>query len=58
MTSPGEKLSIREKIGYAAGDTASNLYFQTFLLFIPIFYTDVVGLGAGATDGADRDFER
>jgi len=48
MTSQGEKLSIREKIGYAAGDTASNLYFQTFLLFIPIFYTDVVGLPAAA----------
>jgi GPH family glycoside/pentoside/hexuronide:cation symporter len=48
MTSHGEKLSVREKIGYAAGDTASNLYFQTFLLFIPIFYTDVMGLPAAA----------
>jgi GPH family glycoside/pentoside/hexuronide:cation symporter len=48
MTTQGEKLSIREKIGYAVGDTASNLYFQTFLLFIPIFYTDVVGLPAAA----------
>lgn len=48
MTSQGEKLSVREKIGYAVGDTASNLYFQTFLLFIPIFYTDVVGLEAAA----------
>jgi GPH family glycoside/pentoside/hexuronide:cation symporter len=48
MTSQGETLSIREKIGYAVGDTASNLYFQTFLLFIPIFYTDVVGLPAAA----------
>jgi GPH family glycoside/pentoside/hexuronide:cation symporter len=48
MTTQGEKLSIREKVGYAVGDTASNLYFQTFLLFIPIFYTDVVGLPAAA----------
>jgi GPH family glycoside/pentoside/hexuronide:cation symporter len=48
MSTQGEKLSIREKIGYAVGDTASNLYFQTFLLFIPIFYTDVVGLPAAA----------
>lgn len=48
MTTPGETLSVREKIGYAVGDTASNLYFQTFLLFIPIFYTDVVGLPAAA----------
>jgi GPH family glycoside/pentoside/hexuronide:cation symporter len=45
---PGQKLSILEKVGYAAGDTASNLYFQTFLYFILIFYTDVVGLSAGA----------
>jgi GPH family glycoside/pentoside/hexuronide:cation symporter len=48
MTTQGEKLKVWEKIGYAAGDTASNLYFQTFLLFIPIFYTDVVGLPAAA----------
>ena len=47
-TTQGAKLSIGEKIGYAVGDTASNLYFQTFLLFIPIFYTDVVGLPAAA----------
>jgi GPH family glycoside/pentoside/hexuronide:cation symporter len=43
-----QKLSILEKVGYAAGDTASNLYFQTFLYFILIYYTDVVGLSAGA----------
>jgi GPH family glycoside/pentoside/hexuronide:cation symporter len=47
-TAPSEKLSVIEKVGYAAGDTASNLYFQTFLYFILIFYTDVVGLSAGA----------
>lgn len=45
---PGQKLSVAEKMGYAAGDTASNLYFQTFLYFILIYYTDVVGLSAGA----------
>jgi GPH family glycoside/pentoside/hexuronide:cation symporter len=48
MTTQGDRLKVREKIGYAAGDTASNLFFQTFLLFIPIFYTDVVGLPAAA----------
>lgn len=47
-STPPEKISIREKVGYAVGDTASNLFFQTFLLFIPIFYTDVVGLPAAA----------
>ncbi|HSR16555.1 MAG TPA: MFS transporter, partial [Ignavibacteriaceae bacterium] len=41
-----EKLSIKEKVGYALGDTASNLYFQTFVIFILNFYTDVFGLPA------------
>jgi GPH family glycoside/pentoside/hexuronide:cation symporter len=44
----GGTLSITEKVGYALGDTASNIYFQTFLLFILYFYTDVVGLSAGS----------
>ena len=44
----GDRLSVKEKVGYAAGDVASNLYFQTFLYFILIYYTDVVGLPAGA----------
>ncbi len=43
-----EQLSIREKIGYAVGDTASNLFFQTFMLFLLYYYTDVVGLSAAA----------
>lgn len=43
-----EKLSVKEKIGYSLGDTASNLFFQTFILFLPIFYTDVFGLPAAA----------
>jgi len=42
------KLSLKEKIGYSLGDTASNLFFQTFVLFLPIFYTDVFGLPAAA----------
>jgi GPH family glycoside/pentoside/hexuronide:cation symporter len=46
--SSGDRLSIKEKVGYAVGDTASNLYFQTFLYFILFYYTDVVGLPAGA----------
>lgn len=39
-------LSLKEKIGYSLGDTASNLYFQTFMLFLMYFYTDVYGLPA------------
>jgi GPH family glycoside/pentoside/hexuronide:cation symporter len=44
----GMKLSVKEKIGYGLGDTASNLYFQIFMTFLPIFYTDVFGLSAAA----------
>ncbi|MBN1300467.1 MAG: MFS transporter [Melioribacteraceae bacterium] len=48
MPNIAEKLSLKEKIGYAVGDTASNLYFQIVMSFIPIFYTDVFGLPAAA----------
>ncbi len=48
MQNESEKLSIGEKIGYSVGDTASNLFFQTFILFITIFYTDVFGISATA----------
>ena len=43
-----DKLSIKEKIGFSLGDYASNLFFQTFILFLLIFYTDVFGLPAAA----------
>lgn len=42
------RLSIKEKVGFSLGDAASNLYFQTFVVFLPIFYTDVFGLSAAA----------
>lgn len=42
------KIKLKEKIGYSVGDTASNLFFQTFILFITIFYTDVFGITAKA----------
>jgi glycoside/pentoside/hexuronide:cation symporter, GPH family len=45
---PRARLSVREKVGYSLGDAASNLYFQTFILFLPIFYTDVFGISAAA----------
>ncbi len=41
------KISIGEKLGYASGDFASNLFWQTFMFFLPIFYTDVFGLPVG-----------
>ena len=43
-----QKLSIKEKIGYGLGDTASNFYFQMFINFLLFFYTDVFGIPAAA----------
>jgi len=48
MVSESYKLSLKEKIGYSTGDAASNIFFQTFILFITIFYTDVFGLSPAA----------
>jgi glycoside/pentoside/hexuronide:cation symporter, GPH family len=42
------RLSLKEKLGYSVGDTASNIYFQTFIIFLLNFYTDVFGLSATA----------
>ena len=39
-----DELGLTEKIGYGAGDFASNLYFQFFNLFLLYYYTDVFGL--------------
>ena len=44
MRTVNGKVSIFEKIGYGSGDFASNLFWQTFMYFLPIFYTDVFGL--------------
>lgn len=41
-------LSLKEKVGFSLGDTASNLFFQTFIIFLLNFYTDVFGLPAAA----------
>ncbi len=41
-------VGLRERIAYAAGDTASVLYFKTFSSFLLIFYTDAFGLSAAA----------
>lgn len=35
-----------EKVGYGLGDAASNIYFQIFVTYMMIFYTDVFGLPA------------
>jgi len=46
MNNDSQKLSIKEKIGYGLGDTASNFYWQMFMSFILFFYTDVFGISA------------
>jgi GPH family glycoside/pentoside/hexuronide:cation symporter len=46
--SDSPRLSVGEKIGYGLGDTASNLYFQFFNLFLFYYYTDVFGLNPAA----------
>ena len=42
------KLSTGEKIGYGLGDTASNLYFKFFEVFLVYYYTDIFGLNPAA----------
>lgn len=41
-------LTLREKVGYALGDAASNFYWKVHEFFVLFFYTDVFGIGAGA----------
>lgn len=43
-----ERISPLEKIGYGLGDTASNVVFQTVMMFMAFFYTDVFGISAAA----------
>ncbi|MBN1392261.1 MAG: MFS transporter [Sedimentisphaerales bacterium] len=50
MQDQSQKLSIIEKIGYSLGDSAANFIFQTVLMFLTFFYTDVLGI-APATVG-------
>lgn len=42
----GGRLSVKEKVGYGLGDTASNLFWRMFENFLMYFYTDVFGLTA------------
>jgi GPH family glycoside/pentoside/hexuronide:cation symporter len=43
-----QKLSVFEKAGYSAGDSATNFVFITMIYFQTNFYTDVFGLTATA----------
>jgi GPH family glycoside/pentoside/hexuronide:cation symporter len=48
MANGTEKLSFREKAGYGFGDLASVLFWQTIMVYLLFFYTDVFGLAAAA----------
>jgi len=48
MAAGAEKLSITEKAGYSLGDCAANFVFQTQIIFLMNFYTDVFGISAAA----------
>ncbi len=47
----GHKVRLTEKLSYGFGDFASCLYWQTFMAYLTIFYTDVFGLSALAAAG-------
>jgi len=49
MSSPiSSKLSVKEKVGYGLGDTASNFVFHIVNAFLISYYTDVLGLNPKA----------
>jgi GPH family glycoside/pentoside/hexuronide:cation symporter len=43
-----EKLSLKEKIGYALGDGAANIAWRGVSTFLFVFYTDVFGINPAA----------
>lgn len=42
------QLSFKEKVGYGLGDFAANIVFQTVMIFLMFYYTDIYGLPAAA----------
>ena len=48
MQPAADHISIREKICYGLGDSSANIFFGMTMMFLPYFYTDVVGLTASA----------
>ncbi len=46
MNKKSAHVPITEKIGYSLGDLASCIFFQSFMLYLLYFYTDVFGISA------------
>jgi len=42
------KLTVREKICYGLGDSSANVFLGMTMMFLPYFYTDVLGISAAA----------
>jgi glycoside/pentoside/hexuronide:cation symporter, GPH family len=57
MSDSSQKLSVTEKVGYSLGDCAANFVFQTQIMFLMGFYTDVMGIAA-STAGSIFLFSR
>src|SRR5438046_5805220 len=43
-----KKLTLRNYAGYATGDAANNLAFSMASMFLLLYYTNVIGIGAAA----------
>ena len=43
-TQVSEKLSIKEKLGFSAGEYSSSIVWQALMFFLPAFYSDTFGL--------------
>lgn len=48
MEQLGQKLQIKEKVGYGLGDFAANIVFQTVMIFLMYYYTDIFGIPVAA----------
>lgn len=42
--STGDRISIKEKVGYSLGDAASHIVFDSSVAILAYFYTDIYGL--------------
>lgn len=42
--SKGDRISVREKVGYSLGDAASHIVFDSSVAILAYFYTDIYGL--------------
>ncbi len=46
MAETTQHVPVKEKVGYAMGDIATNFFFQSMILYQTRFYTDTAGLSA------------